>query len=109
MVPSPLILMKQQKLLLDDVQYQLTNNIYAIDELAARFHHRLVSIHVFPNGNGRHARLYIDTFLMSNGSEKFSWGMLSLAESSYIRKSYINALRAADRGRYDLLYDFVRG
>jgi Fic family protein len=30
---------------------------YSPDELAVRFHHRLVSVHAFPNGNGRWSRL----------------------------------------------------
>jgi Fic-DOC domain mobile mystery protein B len=43
--------------LLDDCSYWVKHNIYSPDEIAARFHHRLVTIHCYPNGNGRHARL----------------------------------------------------
>ncbi len=49
--------------LCDDIQYQIINQIHPPDELAVRFHHRLVWIHAFPNGNGRHARLMTDTLL----------------------------------------------
>jgi Fic-DOC domain mobile mystery protein B len=43
--------------LFDDVAYQLQNKSMPLEEIAARFHHRLTLIHPFPNGNGRHARL----------------------------------------------------
>ena len=96
------------KILLDDVQYQDENNIYPKDELAARFHHRLVAIHPFPNGNGRHARMMADIMLIALGCSRFSWGSNSLAESSPVRKLYIEALREADRMNYEKLITFVR-
>jgi Fic-DOC domain mobile mystery protein B len=96
------------KILLDDVQYQAENNIYPKDELAARFHHRLVAIHPFPNGNGRHARMMADIMLIALGCSRFSWGSNSLAESSPVRKLYIEALREADRMNYEKLITFVR-
>jgi len=96
------------KILLDDVQYQAENNIYPKDELAARFHHRLVAIHPFPNGNGRHARMMADIMLIALGCNRFSWGSNSLAESSPVRKLYIEALREADRMNYEKLITFVR-
>jgi len=40
------------KMLVDDVVFQIANNSYPADEIAVRFHHRLVWIHPFPNGNG---------------------------------------------------------
>lgn len=79
------------------------------DEIAARFHHRLVSIHPFPNGNGRHARLMADVVLVHLlGQERFSWGQENLTNASKCRKQYIDALRAADQHNYRLLLDFVR-
>ena len=78
------------------------------DELAARFHHRLVAIHPFPNGNGRHARMMADIMLIALGCSRFSWGSNSLAESSPVRKLYIEALREADRMNYEKLITFVR-
>ena len=36
--------------LLDDCRYWVKNNTYPPDEIGARFHHRLVSIHGHPNG-----------------------------------------------------------
>ena len=97
------------RVLMDDIRYQLENKSYPLVELAVRFHHRLVAIHPFANGNGRHARLIADIFLLSQGQQRFSWGRAeSLVESSPVRERYITALRAADKMNYTLLLDFVR-
>lgn len=96
------------KLLLDDIVYQLENNIYDPNEIAVRFHHRLVLIHAFANGNGRHARLVTDLFLISQKQPRFSWGFNSTKTLDLTRKQYITALRAADKHNYQLLIDFVR-
>ncbi len=94
--------------LLDDIQYQIEHGVYGKDELATRFHHRLVAIHPFSNGNGRHARMMTDIFLLSLGSDRFTWGHTNLTESSKVRANYIAALRAADAFDYSLLQKFVR-
>ena len=95
--------------LCDDTQYQIINQIQAPDELAVQFHHRLVWIHAFPNGNGRHARLMTDTLLKNIlECEQFTWGSGDLRKSSDTRSIYINALRSADKGNYDQLRQFVR-
>jgi len=95
--------------LLQDLKYQLENNVYELDEMAARFHHRLVSIHCFPNGNGRHARLMTDLFLIKNHERRFSWGGGTFQrENNEVRKLYINALRQADVNNIQPLLDFVR-
>ncbi|MEK8017864.1 MAG: Fic family protein [Candidatus Parabeggiatoa sp.] len=73
------------------------------------FHHRLVWIHPFPNGNGRHTRLMADLILVSLGGEKFSWGGgQDLAAEDMVRKPYIEALRAVDGHDYGPLLEFVR-
>jgi Fic-DOC domain mobile mystery protein B len=92
-----------------DAKYQIEYKIYTLDEFAVRFHHRLVSIHPFVNGNGRHSRLLTDAFLLSQAAERFSWGSSSnLIGNSSARDKYITALRHADKGNYQLLIDFVR-
>ena len=91
-----------------DAQYQLDNAVYLWDELAARFHHRLVPVHPFPNGNGRHARLATDLLLTHNGQPIFSWGSASLIADSATRREYLYALREADQGDYARLLRFVR-
>ncbi len=74
---------------------------YGWDELGARFHHKLVAIHCFPNGNGRHARLATDALLKQHSQQLFSWGALAMStSSSETRKRYISALKLADREDY---------
>lgn len=104
----PMIAVELKKLC-DDVRYQLENNSFNIDEIAVRMHHRLVWVHPFPNGNGRHARLMADLLIMQNGFPSFSWGAnQNLYESTPIRKQYIAALKLADQGDYSELILFAR-
>jgi Fic-DOC domain mobile mystery protein B len=95
--------------LLDNTTYQIEHQTMSIDEIAVRFHHQLVLIHAFPNGNGRHARLMADALIMSLGGERFSWGGNKPIETlGTIRQSYLSALRAADNGHLDSLMQFAR-
>jgi Fic-DOC domain mobile mystery protein B len=94
--------------LLDDTRYWLQHGTYPVDEVAARFHHRLVAIHCFANGNGRHARLISDLLLASRGAEPFSWGRGDLMHAGDARDRYLAALRDADRGDLSQLMIFVR-
>lgn len=97
------------KLLCDDARYWVEHGTYEADEIAARFHHRLVFIHPFANGNGRHARLMTD-ILLENVIDRppFTWGQSNLAPKGEDRRHYIEALVAADRGDYQPLLAFVR-
>lgn len=94
--------------LLDDVRYQIDHQSFPPDELVARFHHRLVLIHPFPNGNGRHARLIADLLIEKLGGQPFTWGGGSLEKAGDIRAHYIAALQAADQGNIDPLMAFSR-
>jgi Fic-DOC domain mobile mystery protein B len=94
--------------LLDDCKAWIRFNSYPPDEIAVRFHHRLVQIHPFPNGNGRHARLMADLLVMRLGCERFSWGRESLRDPGAARARYIDALRAADRHDVSQLLAFSR-
>ena len=94
--------------LLDDGRAWIEFGTYPADEIAVRFHHRLVLIHVFPNGNGRHARLMADLLVMRLGRERFSWGRESLRDRGATRARYIEALRAADNHDTALLLAFSR-
>lgn len=98
--------------LLGDVQYWIEHDTYDWDDIGARFHHKLVWIHIFANGNGRHARLMTDILLESNGQARFTWGQNISAErreaEGTLRDRYILALRAADQGDYVALRQFVR-
>ncbi len=94
--------------LFDDTAYWLEHGTYPKDEAATRFHHRLVLVHPFPNGNGRHARLMTDVLLKSAGTTAFSWGGQSLIAPGEARARYLNALRAADAGDIGPLLKFSR-
>jgi Fic-DOC domain mobile mystery protein B len=94
--------------LLDDCRYWIEHGTYDSDEIAARFHHRLASIHPYPNGNGRHARLATDLLLRSMGREPFSWGGGKLVAQGDVRSRYIAALQAADKHDIEPLLQFVR-
>jgi Fic-DOC domain mobile mystery protein B len=94
--------------LLDDVRYWIDNATYEPDEIAARFHHRLVWIHPFPNGNGRHARMAADLLAVALGRPRFTWGRSDLVEAAETRDRYIVALRAADEREIGPLLAFAR-
>jgi Fic-DOC domain mobile mystery protein B len=94
--------------LLDDCSYWRENSTYTPDEIATRFHHRLVGIHCYPNGNGRHARIAADLLLTSLGRERFTWGRASPADAGETRARYVGALREADAHDYAPLLAFVR-
>lgn len=97
------------KKLLEDTSHQIENNIYSPDETAIRFKHRIVSIHCFPNGNGRHSRLIADIIIEKIFKQPvFTWGAKNLTRSGDVRKNYINSLKAADMGDYNLLLTFAR-
>jgi len=96
--------------LLDDVDYWIEHKTYAKREIALRFHHRLVKIHLFSNGNGRHARIATDALLLKVLEEKpINWGDTRLQDSGEHRHEYIEALKAADKGDYQPLLDKFQG
>lgn len=91
-------------------QYKATEHSpNEVDAVAARFHHQLVLIHPWPNGNGRHAREATDLLLRRWGRPAFSWGAAA-ARLGYdeVRGQYLRALRAGDGGNFELLMQFVR-
>ncbi len=94
--------------LLSDVEYWIAHATYGNDEIGARFHHRLVWIHPFPNGNGRHARLMTDQLMRQVGSAPFTWGSASLNSLGTARARYLDALRSADGDNFEALLAFVR-
>lgn len=97
------------KQLLDDALYWFENNTYSKEEIALRFKHRLVSIHCFPNGNGRHSRLMADLILVKLFSDNyFTWGSGNLVKANEIRERYIKSLREADNQNYEPLIAFAK-
>ncbi len=94
--------------LVEDARHWIEHKTYLSDELAIRFHHRLVWIHPFPNGNGRHARIAADLLAVQLGRERFSWGSGNLMAIAELRRRYIGALRAADEHVIGPLLEFAR-
>jgi len=96
--------------LLDNTRYQIDREVFDADEIAVRFHHQLVWVHAFSNGNGRHARLMSDLLVMRLGRPRLSWGSDFLATHSVdqLREQYIAGLRAADQGHIGELLAFAR-
>jgi Fic-DOC domain mobile mystery protein B len=97
------------KKLLDDVIYWTNNNTYPPDEIALRFKHRIVSIHCFPNGNGRHSRLMADIIIEKIFKlSVFTWGAANLSDEGNARAAYLKAVKTADKGDCSLLLAFAR-
>lgn len=98
------------KVLLDDTLYWINKETYPPDEIAIRFKHRLVNIHCFPNGNGRHSRIMADIIIESVfGYPVFSWNHSNMVKADETRKSYITAIREGDKGDIKPLMKFARG
>jgi Fic-DOC domain mobile mystery protein B len=93
---------------LDDARYWVEHGSYAADELAVRFHHRLVLVHPFPNGNGRWSRLAADVLIVQQGGSRFTWGRANLQAAGDLRTAYIDALHAADNHDLEPLIKFAR-
>jgi Fic-DOC domain mobile mystery protein B len=95
--------------LCDDARLWIELHEQSPDDMAVCFHHRLVSIHPFANGNGRHARLMTDILLQNIlKCPRFTWGGRDLSQPGDARRSYITALHAADECNYEPLKEFVR-
>jgi Fic-DOC domain mobile mystery protein B len=103
---DPRIIQVELRKLLDDARYWLDHATYSPDEIAVRFHHRLVAIHPFPNGNGRISRLMADLLIAAQGGERFAWGRSRGGDEN--RTRYLAALRAADDGDCGPLVVFAR-
>lgn len=99
---------REVRVLCDDALFWVEHETFPPTEIALRFKHRLVSIHCFPNGNGRHARMMADVLMEQVfGLSAFSWRAGNLVSATEERKMYITALRAADRGDMGPLLAFA--
>jgi Fic-DOC domain mobile mystery protein B len=96
------------KNLTEDVKTWIEFKTYSRDEIATKFHHRLVLIHAFRNGNGRHARLATDILCQQLGIEPLTWGSKAVIDPKVLRERYISALQKADAHDYSPLMEFVR-
>lgn len=95
--------------LFDDAKFWYSDKVFTPDEFTIRLKHRLVKIHLFPNGNGRHSRLFADIIITKVFNlPVFSWGNKNLTTISDVRNKYISALKTADEGDYSRLVEFSR-
>ena len=105
-------IMNNLGMLLGDAAYWIQHKSFSPDEIATRFHYRLVQIHIFPNGNGRHSRMLTDLLLLKMSAPKFSWGTQGadtpIEVEGPTRKQYIKALKLADKDDFSKLIQFVR-
>lgn len=99
------------KVLLEDAKFWIENKTYSEDEIAIRFKHRIVSIHCFPNGNGRHSRLMADLIAEKVFDRNiFTWGQSNskLSYEAEVRSNYLAALKKANNGDFKDLIKFAR-
>jgi Fic-DOC domain mobile mystery protein B len=97
------------RMLFDNVRYWIEQKTFPADELAIRLHHRLIFIHPFRNGNGRHGRMMADILLVRHfRAPRLPWGGELLGRDDPRREEYIAAMRAADKGQYHALLRFCR-
>ncbi len=107
-VPHWSIRVEMAPLLRDDAWW-IAESDMDDDEAAVRFHHRLVVVHPFPNGNGRHSRIAADLLVEALGAPRFTWGGgVPLADPRDERRRYVAALQAADAGDVRELMAFAR-
>lgn len=97
------------KSLLDDAKFWMYNNTFPPNEIAVRFKHRIVSIHCFANGNGRHSRLMADIIIEKVFKQPvFTWGAADMVKQGDTRAAYLKAIKAADAGNIEPLVQFAR-
>jgi len=98
------------RMLIEDTKFWIENKTFPDEEIAIRFKHRLVNIHCFANGNGRHSRIMADIIMERVfGKEHFSWNNSNMVKPDETRKKYINAIREGDKGNIQPLIEFAKG
>lgn len=109
---DPVYINVEVRNLVEDAKYWFADSSEAsIDAAAAQFHHKLVAIHPFANGNGRHSRFMTDLILRALGARELTWGGghgNALSTATEVRVQYLAALRASDLGDREPLLSFVR-
>jgi Fic-DOC domain mobile mystery protein B len=94
----------------DDAEGWLRFSTFTVHEAAVRLHQRLVSIHPWSEGNGRHARLIADIVVAANGEQPLTWGSRAAPGNvGSARERYVEAVKAAETGDFTPLFEFSRG
>jgi Fic-DOC domain mobile mystery protein B len=105
---EPFRIQPEVRQITDDASFWIEHKSHSPDELAVRFHHRLVFVHPFPNGNGRWSRLAADMLIVQQSGPRFTWGRANLQAKGDVRRAYIDALHAADNHDLEPLIKFAR-
>jgi Fic-DOC domain mobile mystery protein B len=106
---DPIMISIELRQLMDNTAYWVEHHTYPALETTARYHHRMLQIHPFPNGNGRFARIITNELQRLIGTPLTNWAAnVSEADMPAHRKAYIDALRAADALKYDALFTFMQ-
>jgi Fic-DOC domain mobile mystery protein B len=92
----------------EDIKLWISGGKMSWDEISAEMHHRLVTIHPFPNGNGRTTRIFTEYVQKRNQQQVTSWGSTRKIDQKKRRDDYIKALRLADIGDFRALIDFMK-
>lgn len=97
--------------LMKDTEIWIEQQSYNWPELLARFHHKLVFIHPFPNGNGRYSRLHTELLAEKYNQKIPTWGSKkskeNLFNNTHVRSEYISSLKSADQKNYVPLIQFL--
>jgi Fic-DOC domain mobile mystery protein B len=95
----------------DDCLFWIKDKTFSEDEISIRYKHRIVNIHCFANGNGRHSRLIADLIHKKVfNQDYFTWGShANLVKAGEQRANYLKAIREADLGNIQPLIDFAKG
>jgi len=103
-VPWPTIVTARHEAIAD-ARTWIDEETWSHEEMLARWHHRLVVIHPFPNGNGRWSRLATDLLARARAVPLPTWGASLPAADT--RRHYLEALRRADAGEFERLREFL--
>jgi len=104
---APHLIAAEVRKLTADVASWIDQETYDKEDVVARFHHRLVQIHPFPNGNGRFGRVAAGMLSVALGGPTLSWGSKLNLETADLRENYLEALHTADGGDFSKLVEFA--
>ena len=91
-----------------DLDFWIKGKIFSNQELAARFHERIETIHPFANGNGRFGRIITEQICRFHQHEIPLWGRNLQSNPAKRREAYITALTQARRtGDYSELIAMI--
>ena len=89
-------------------EWEALNDHNHLLPFVARYHHALVLVHPFNNGNGRWSRLAVDAVIQRLADQPpLTWATDTLVVDSAERKVYIAALQSADAGNFQPLLDYL--